>query len=72
MTGLDKYFEIVVTANDVENYKPHPETFLKCAELMKIEPRYIEVFEDGELGIQAARQAGMTVTDVRPWYPPTW
>lgn len=72
MTGLDRYFKIVVTANDVENYKPHPETFLKCAEMMNVEPRYIEVFEDGELGIEAAREAGMHVTDVRSWYPPTW
>ncbi|MBI5009942.1 MAG: HAD hydrolase-like protein [Bacteroidia bacterium] len=41
---------------------------LKCAELMKVDPRYIEVFEDGDLGIEAAREAGMMVTDVRSWY----
>ncbi len=72
VTGLKKYFDIVVTANDVKNYKPHPETFLKCAELMKVEPQFIEVFEDGDLGIEAARRAGMTVTDVRQWFPATW
>lgn len=68
VTGLRKYFEIIITANDVENFKPHPETFLKCAELMKIDPKYIEVFEDGDLGIEAAIEAGMTATDVRSWY----
>jgi beta-phosphoglucomutase family hydrolase len=72
ITGLRKYFEIVVTANDVENYKPHPETFLKCAELMKIDPKYIEVFEDGDLGIEAAIQAGMHPVDVRSWYDSNW
>lgn len=72
ITDLRKYFEIVVTANDVNAFKPDPETFLKCAGQMHIEPRYIEVFEDAELGIQAARNAGMKVTDVRSWYDSDW
>jgi beta-phosphoglucomutase family hydrolase len=72
VTGLRKYFEIIVTANDVDNFKPHPETFLKCAELMKIDPQYCEVFEDGDLGIEAARLGGMIVTDVRSWYDSNW
>lgn len=65
--GMDKYFDIVVTANDVQNHKPNPETFLKCAELMKIDPSVIEVFEDGDLGLEAAQRAGMTPIDIRPW-----
>lgn len=72
ITDLRKYFDIIVTANDVDSFKPHPETFLKCAELMNIEPQFIEVFEDGELGIEAARKAGMNVTDVRSWYDSEW
>jgi beta-phosphoglucomutase-like phosphatase (HAD superfamily) len=72
VTGLRKYFEIVVTANDVNSFKPHPETFLRCAELMKIEPRFIEVFEDADLGIEAAIKAGMQATDVRSWYDSNW
>ncbi len=72
ITGLRKYFDIVVTANDVDNFKPHPETFLKCAELMNVDPAHIEVFEDGDLGIEAARMAGMVATDVRSWYDSKW
>jgi beta-phosphoglucomutase family hydrolase len=72
LTGLRKYFDIIVTANDVDNFKPHPETFLKCAELMKVEPQLVEVFEDGDFGIEAARMAGMIVTDVRSWYDSNW
>lgn len=72
ITGLNKYFEIIVTANDVNSFKPHPETFLRCAELMKISPELIEVFEDSELGIKAAINAGMIVTDVRSWYDSDW
>lgn len=72
ITGLLQYFDIIVTANDVDNFKPHPETFLKCAELMNVEPKYVEVFEDGDLGIKAAEIAGMIVTDVRSWYDSNW
>ena len=72
VTGLSKYFDIVITANDVENFKPHPETFLKCAALMKIDPEFIEVFEDGDLGLEAASTAGMIATDVRSWYDSSW
>jgi beta-phosphoglucomutase-like phosphatase (HAD superfamily) len=72
VTGMKKYFEIVVTANDVVNHKPHPATFIKCAELMKVEPALIEVFEDGDLGIEAAKRAGMIPTDVRSWYDANW
>lgn len=72
MTSLRQYFDIIVTANDVKNFKPHPETFLRCAELMNVEPKYIEVFEDGDLGIEAAYEAGMMVTDVRSWYDSSW
>ena len=72
ITDLRKYFEIIITANDVDNFKPHPETFLKCAEQMKIAPELIEVFEDGDQGLEAALAAGMKATDVRPWYDSDW
>lgn len=69
--GLQDYIDIMVTSEDVENFKPHPETFLKCAELMGVEPRFCEVFEDGILGMQAARTAGMMVVDVTAYYEVT-
>ncbi len=72
ITGLSRYFEIIVTANDVTNFKPHPETFLRCASLMNIDPQFVEVFEDGDLGLEAANNAGMTATDVRSWYDSNW
>lgn len=72
ITGLRQYFDIIVTSNDVTNYKPHPETFLKCAEMMKVNPEFIQVFEDGNLGLEAARTAGMIATDVRSWYNSDW
>ena len=69
--GLQDYFEVMVTSEDVANFKPHPETFLKCAEQMGVAPQDCEVFEDGVLGIQAARTAGMMVVDVTQYYEVT-
>ena len=65
--NLTHYFEGLVSADDVDHYKPEPHTFLECARIMGIEPEFCQVFEDGELGIQAAKNAGMMVTDVRPF-----
>lgn len=69
--GLNGYFEALVTSEDVENYKPDPETFLKCAALMGVHPSDCEVFEDGILGIKAALSAGMMVVDVTEYYEVT-
>lgn len=65
--GIERFFDFIVTADDVDSHKPEPETFLQCARLMKVEPQYCQVFEDGELGMIAARSAGMLLTDVRPF-----
>ncbi len=62
---LEKYFDAVVSANDVTRHKPEPETFLECAQRIGVEPRFCQVFEDGDLGIAAAKKAGMFVTDIR-------
>jgi beta-phosphoglucomutase-like phosphatase (HAD superfamily) len=72
VTDMRRYFDIIVTSNDVLKHKPHPDTFLKCADIMNIEPGFIEVFEDGDLGIEAAMRAGMKATDVRSWYTAVW
>ncbi len=65
---LDKYFDILVSNEDVAHSKPHSETFLKCAEKMGVLPQHCQVFEDGELGMQAAREAGMMATLVTDFY----
>lgn len=64
---IDHLFDFIVTADDVNQHKPEPDTFLKCAELLNVDPQYCQVFEDGELGMQAAKTAGMLLTDVRPF-----
>lgn len=69
--GLDKYFDILVSTEDVKRPKPFPDTFLKCAELLGVEPAVCEVFEDAQLGIQAAEAAGMMSKLVIDYYKVT-
>lgn len=66
--GVLNKIDTLVAADDVKKHKPHPDTFLKCAEALGVPPQRCMVFEDAELGFQAARNAGMHVVDVRPWY----
>jgi len=55
---LDK-FDILVCAEDYEHGKPAPDGFLMAAAKLGVEPKHCMVFEDTELGIQAATAAGM-------------
>ncbi len=56
---IRKYFKAVVSADDVEISKPHPETFLKAAHLITTDPSACLVFEDAPKGVEAALNAGI-------------
>ncbi len=66
LLGLADLFKIVLTAEDVRAGKPAPDMFLLAAERMGVPARECVVFEDGVLGIEAARRAGMDCVRVRP------
>ncbi len=53
------FFKAIVSADDVVESKPHPETFLKCAQILNVEPSSCVVFEDAPKGVEAALNAGM-------------
>jgi HAD superfamily hydrolase (TIGR01509 family) len=64
---LDR-FDTMVCAGDYEKSKPHPEAFLLAAARLGVAPEFCLVFEDTEMGIQAATAAGMASVKV----PPPW
>jgi beta-phosphoglucomutase family hydrolase len=66
--GMSNVFDTVVSREDVVNGKPAPDTFLEAARRLQVDPQDCLVFEDSEAGLEAARRAGMTGVDVRPWY----
>ena len=53
--------ERFVTADDVENGKPHPEAYLKGAEILGAAPETCVVIEDAPAGVRSAKAAGMKV-----------
>jgi beta-phosphoglucomutase len=57
--NIRHYFKAIVSADDVLLSKPHPETFLKAAQQMQIDPVNCLVFEDVPKGAEAALNAGM-------------
>jgi sugar-phosphatase len=59
---------VLVTSNDVNNGKPHPEPYLKGAERLGLPPAECVVIEDAPAGIQSARAAGMRVIGMASTY----
>jgi beta-phosphoglucomutase len=57
--NLHNYFKAIVSATDVSKSKPHPETYLKAAKLIGVDPEECVVFEDAPKGVEAALNAGM-------------
>jgi beta-phosphoglucomutase family hydrolase len=61
-------FETLVCAGDYTKSKPNPEPFMLAAERLGVKPEDCLVFEDTEMGIQAATAAGMaSVKVLQPW-----
>ena len=65
--GIVDAFRTILTADDPFRQKPAPDMFLEAARLLEVRPSLCQVFEDGDLGLRAAREAGMVATDVRPF-----
>jgi HAD superfamily hydrolase (TIGR01509 family) len=61
-------FETLVCAGDYNKGKPDPEAFLIAAAKLAVEPESCLVFEDTDMGIEAATAANMAAVKV----PPPW
>ncbi len=57
--GVEGNYEFLVCADDTEKGKPHPDPFLKAAQLLGVAPEDCIVLEDGDPGVQGAIKAGM-------------
>jgi phosphoglycolate phosphatase len=57
--GLDKYFDLVVSALDVARPKPDPESLHKILGHFQVAPRQALYLGDSEVDAQAAKQAGI-------------
>ncbi|WP_035354919.1 HAD family hydrolase [Edaphobacter aggregans] len=66
--NLADRFDVLVCAGEYSRGKPDPEPFLLAAQKLGVAPKDCLVFEDAEMGIQAATAAGMASVKVpHPW-----
>ena len=68
--NIRHYFSAIVSADDVILSKPHPETFLKAAQLLNVAPADCLVFEDVPKGAEAAANAGMQAVIITTTHEP--
>ncbi|MCU0704434.1 MAG: HAD-IA family hydrolase [Fimbriiglobus sp.] len=68
--GMEGWFDATVTAEDTTRHKPEPDVFLEAARRLNVDASRCVVFEDTDIGLEAARRAGAVGVDVRAWIPP--
>ncbi|MCD4795789.1 MAG: HAD family phosphatase [Candidatus Cloacimonetes bacterium] len=56
---IKKFFEVIISGEDVENGKPFPDIFLLTAKHLGIKPSECLVIEDSKNGVSAAKKADM-------------
>jgi beta-phosphoglucomutase len=65
MLNIRKFFDIIITADDVKQSKPSPEVFLIISKRLDLDPRNCLVIEDAPVGIEAARRVNMKTIALR-------
>ncbi|NJO03238.1 MAG: HAD family phosphatase [Bacteroidia bacterium] len=69
-TGLQEYFDTILTESDIHHGKPNPEIYLKLAKILNLPPEKCVVFEDSISGVEAARNAGCKVIGITTTHSP--
>jgi pyrophosphatase PpaX len=80
--GLDRYFPVIVAADDVERHKPDPEPVLKAVALLDADPNGTVFVGDSPHDLASGRAAGVATAAVlwgpfsrsrlEPWRPDHW
>lgn len=64
-----KYFDALVTGDEVENGKPAPDIFLKAAERLGLTAGECLAFEDGPIGVSSVKNAKMQCVAITATHP---
>jgi len=59
LTGLDRYFDVIVGGDEVAHGKPAPDVYLEAAKRLGVAPTDCLAIEDADLGAESADAAGM-------------
>jgi HAD superfamily hydrolase (TIGR01509 family) len=63
-TGIESFFDMVVTGDEVQRGKPDPEIYLRTAKRLGVTPGGCLVIEDALAGVAAAKAANMRVAAI--------
>ena len=64
-TKTKELFDLILTADEISKPKPDPEGFVKAIDYFKVNPSHCMLFEDSELGIEAALKTGASVFEIK-------
>ena len=64
--GLSRYFDAIVTGDEVAAGKPDPMIYRLAAERLQEDPQHLVAVEDAVAGVKAATEAGMRCLGVAP------
>ncbi len=62
--GLEAYFDVVLSAEDVQEAKPNPKIFIEAAERLNVLPRECLAIGDSIFDVMAAKEAGIRIVAV--------
>ena len=71
LAGLTGYFQAMITGDQIQNGKPHPDIYLAACKALGTDPKSTLAVEDSRNGILSASAAGMPVAMVPDMIPPT-
>ncbi|MDY6934656.1 MAG: HAD family phosphatase [Spirochaetota bacterium] len=57
--GMEKYFDVIVTVDDIKNGKPNPEPYIKAMGKLRVSPDDSLAIENAPLGILSAKRADL-------------
>jgi len=65
LVGFENFFDVVLSAHEVEAPKPAPDPYLEACRRLRVEPGpEVVALEDSPTGVAAARAAGLTVIGI--------
>ena len=71
LSGLDRFFRVTVSSEEVQHGKPSPDVYLEAALRLGVDPEHAVAVEDSHNGILAAKAGGMRVVAIpNRRYPP--
>ncbi|MCF0128937.1 MAG: HAD family phosphatase [Pseudobutyrivibrio sp.] len=62
---LENAFDFMITQEDAARLKPDPQAYIMAMEKAGIDAAYTVIFEDSEVGIQAAEATGASIMQIR-------